>query len=413
MAQHPDNLYLALGLRSRSTSDRAVVRLPRHDPASRMADPAKQDARVVGIKQYHKGVFKLTNAALDLDSQGEQPTKPPRVPRPPKLRATPARQITLTSHRVHTALAPDIWGTLSHSGKRGQALANYKGALQQIASGLAISCDDKGIYYIRNLIIVVVVVVAIPSTSWPRFPAAPANMCSTGVPHRCLWGMGKVVSHRLSRPVTRPHVSAAPTCPGSPALTRLRSGTCHTLAVAAPSRARADCQGPEWDKVRSLKTKMRQNEAAIRKRVAELGGSLANNSTTTIQCASKHANPFHPSLPPVPCHDALHGVQLHRHRLLTDTPTPGCLSLDMLDCAEAKVLVAEAEQQVANSRILGSGRPVARSAPVPRRPAAASPAAASRSTAARTASYPVGGQSGTGAGKAARQTSAPTPQVTP
>lgn len=185
MAQHPDNLYLALGLRSRSTSDRAVVRLPRHDPASRMADPAKQDARVVGIKQYHKGVFKLTNAALDLDSQGEQPTKPPRVPRPPKLRATPARQITLTSHRVHTALAPDIWGTLSHSGKRGQALANYKGALQQIASGLAISCDDKGIYYIRNLIIVVVVVVAIPLDVLAPFPSRTREY----VQHRCAASM--------------------------------------------------------------------------------------------------------------------------------------------------------------------------------------------------------------------------------
>lgn len=36
-----------------------------------MADSAKQDPRAIGIKQYHKGVFKLTNAALDLDSQGE------------------------------------------------------------------------------------------------------------------------------------------------------------------------------------------------------------------------------------------------------------------------------------------------------------------------------------------------------
>ena len=80
--------------------------------------------------------------------------------------------------------------------------------------------------------------------------------------------------------------------------------------------------------------------------------------------------------------------------------------------AEAKALVAEAEQQVANSRILRSGRPVQRP-PSPRRPAAASPAAPRRSNAARTASYPVGGPSGTGAGTAARQASAPMPQVTP
>ena len=44
----------------------------------------------------------------------------------------------------------------------------------------------------------------------------------------------------------------------------------HALAVAPPSH-NIDCRGPDWDKVRSLKTKMRQNETAIRKRVAELG----------------------------------------------------------------------------------------------------------------------------------------------